>query len=236
MSIQKALTRLPIWWQRRRQLSGIDTLAALAKRRVDFEAVRDEVRRSGTDSLSHFGNGYTREGDLFLQQNPDEFAALCLFLREQNAIRNYVEIGSASGGACLFLYRHLGFEHTLSLDDHGHPRAVEQQKHFGQIKDLKQFIGDSHSMEASQFLRDNLSGKINVAFIDGDHSYEGVSQDIQLVLPFCEKGTTLIFHDTVACEAVEKAWLESVRNKVVRPLGEYIGAEKPLGIAVGAVL
>lgn len=222
--------------RRRSRLRGVDTLRALRKRRPDFDSTRDQICRSGTDSLAHFGNGYTHEGDLFLQQNPDEFAALCLFLKEKTLRHNYVEIGSASGGACLFLYQQIGFDHVLSLDDGQHPRATEQQKHFGKIENFKQFVGDSHSVDAIHFLKHHLNGEIDIAFIDGDHSYQGVSQDIELVLPFCKKGTLLIFHDTIACAAVEKAWLQAVEKKVIHPLAEYISQENPLGIAVGSVL
>lgn len=230
------MRRLPTTLRRRRLLSGIENVAALRARCPEFYAVREQIRHSGTDNLSHFGNGYTHEGDLFLQQNPDEFAALCLFLKTQSLRHNYVEIGSASGGACLFLQRYNNFDHLLSLDDGQHPRATEQPQHFRQIANLKQFVGDSHSPAAKAFLEENLAGKIDIAFIDGDHSYQGVCQDIDLVLPMCKPGTLLIFHDTIACEDVENAWLQSVENGVVKPLAEYIGSSKPLGIAVGAVL
>ncbi|MDQ3820352.1 MAG: class I SAM-dependent methyltransferase [Acidobacteriota bacterium] len=216
-------------------LSHLDSIVSVRGRHSDFTRVRDLIRESGTDSLSHFGNGYTHEGGLLLQQNPDEFAALTLFLRERAPHENYMEIGSASGGACLFLYREVGFTNVLSLDDGMHPRAVAQKEHFGQIRNFKQFLGDSHSEEARRFLSENLKGSLDVAFIDGDHSYEGVWQDIELTLPFCRKGTLVILHDTVACEGVESAWLRCTKEKLLRPLAEFIGGEKPLGIAVGEV-
>ena len=48
-----------------------------------FEELRTRVRESGCDCLRKFANGYTLEGGLALQQNPDEFAALCLFLQRR---------------------------------------------------------------------------------------------------------------------------------------------------------
>jgi predicted O-methyltransferase YrrM len=221
---------------RRIHLNGIDTISALrARHATEFTALRDRIRQLGTDSLSHFGNGYTHEGGLCLQQNPDEFAALCLFLRERAPFTNYMEIGSASGGACLVLSEEVGFTNAYSLDNGEHPRAVEQPKNFSRVPNLEQFIGDSHTEAAAQFLREHLTGPLDVAFIDGDHSYTGVWQDVELTLPFCRTGTLVIFHDTIACDGVERAWLRCVKERRLRPLAEYVGDEKPLGIAVGAV-
>jgi predicted O-methyltransferase YrrM len=159
-----------------------------------------------------------------------------LFLRERGPYPNYLEIGSASGGACLFLYREVGLGKVVSLDDGQHSRAVAQAEHFSQVKDFKQFLGDSHSQEARDFLDTNVSEKFDVAFIDGDHSYEGVWQDIQLSRPFCRPGTLLILHDTIACEGVKRAWFQCAREKLIRPLAEFVGPEKPLGIGVGEVI
>jgi predicted O-methyltransferase YrrM len=236
MSISTNINQARVWFYRRRTLGAIDSISGIKRRHADFEQLRDRIRAAGTDSLSHFGNGYTHEGGLCLQQNPDEFAALTLFLRERGPHKDYMEIGSASGGACLFLSREVGFNSVLSMDNGEHPRAVEQSGHFAQIANFKQFLGDSHSEEARHFLEENFEGKFDVVFIDGDHSYEGLWQDIQLMRPFCRRGTLMILHDTVACEDVRRAWFQSTREKILKPLAEFIGAEKPLGIAVGEVL
>lgn len=236
MSISTSINQARVWFYRRRTLGAIDSIVAIKRRHADFVQVRDRIRASGTDSLSHFGNGYTHEGGLYLQQNPDEFAALTLFLRERGPHKAYMEIGAASGGACLFLSREVGFESVLSLDNGEHPRAVAQAAHFAQVRNFKQFLGDSHSEEARCFLETNVDRKLDVAFIDGDHSYEGVWQDIELTLPFCRKGALIVLHDTIACYGVEKAWLRCGREKRVRPLAEYVGDVKPLGIAVSEVV
>jgi predicted O-methyltransferase YrrM len=222
--------------RRSAELNGMDTVDAIRKRQPEFDQLRDMIRRAGTLSLVHFGNGYTHEGGLKLQQNPDEFAALIVFLRERRPYTNYLEIGTASGGAYLVLSREVGFTNGFSLDDGKHPDAVEKPKNLGQIKNLKQFIGDSHSEEARRFLEANLAGKLDLAFIDGDHSYEGVWQDLELTLQFSRPGTIVVFHDTIACEGVERAWTESIRKRLIRPEAEYIGESKPLGIGVGTVI
>lgn len=201
--------------------------------RPEFAPLRERIGALGTDSLAYFGSGFTHEGGLSLQQNPDEFTALCLFLRERGPWQNYLEIGSASGGTCLTLFREVGFANVLSLDNGQHPRAPEQAKNFALIPGIRCYLGDSHAPAARRFLEENLPGKVDVAFIDGDHSEQGVWQDMELTLPFCRPGALVILHDTVACHGVEKAWLRSTRERLLRPLAEFIGEEYPMGIAIG---
>lgn len=156
-----------------------------------------------------------------------------MFLQENGPYTNYLEIGTASGGACLALYQIVGFKNILSIDDGKHKRAVYQKEHLSQIPNICQFIGDSHSLDAEKFLQKNLGGMIDIAFIDGDHSFNGVWQDVQLVAGFSRPGTIFIFHDTIACKGVEDAWLRCIRKKIVVPLAEYIGKDRPMGIGVG---
>lgn len=222
--------------QRKFYLGKLDTISDVKKRNSEFANLVNRIRNSGTASLTHLRYGYAFEGGLRLQQNPDEFAALCIYLQEHKPYTNYLEIGSASGGSCLFLKREVGFTNIISVDDGNHPDAKYQRESFRQISNFKQFIGDSHSEEAKTFLKNNLNGKLDVAFIDGDHSYWGVWQDVQLTLPFSRPGTLIIFHDTIVCIGVEKAWLKCVREKIIQPLAEYIGEQAPLGIAIGKVI
>jgi predicted O-methyltransferase YrrM len=235
MTLRAKLHRAKVILHLRRSFAK-EGLSDIKRRHSDFEPLRDRIRTAGTDSLSHFGNGYTHEGGLYLQQNPDEFAALTLFLRERGPHANYLEIGSASGGACFFLHKEVGFHSVISLDDGRHPRAESQAAHFARIENFKQFLGDSHSVAARSFLEKNVAARLDVAFIDGDHNYEGVWQDIQLVQPFCRPGSLMILHDTIACEGVNRSWHQCVRKQILNPLAEFIGAEKPLGIAVGEVI
>ncbi len=221
-------------------LKGLDSVEDIQKRNIEFDQIHDVICRSGTDNLKHFGNEYSFEGGLSLQQNPHEFAALICRLKEHKqefgASTNYLEIGSASGGTCLLLSQIVGFANIFSLDDGMHPRATEQKENFSTLENFTQFLGDSHSIQAQQFIAENVKGKLDVVFIDGDHSYNGVKEDFYLVLPFCRPGALVIFHDTVACAGVENVWIESVLNKQLEPLAEYIGTQKPLGIGVGRVI
>ncbi len=198
-------------------------------------AMIQKVREAGTDSLSHFGNGYTHEGGLYLQQNPEEFAQLALLLKDYaHDAMTYLEIGSASGGAAIFLDNECTFARTLSIDDRKHPRASCQDSLWpGRVAERDRFHGDSHSQDAADFL--DRCTRPHVAFIDGDHSYEGVTADIAMVLPRCAPGALIVLHDTVACEGVKRAWEELLASGKARKVAEFIGAERPLGIGVAEV-
>jgi predicted O-methyltransferase YrrM len=189
---------------------------------VTRDALIDRIRSAGTDSLEHFGNGYTHEGGLGLQQNPEELADFLLFMRER-APKTYLEIGSASGGMTYLVRRYLGLDLVASIDDGQHPR-------FGEHPIVEQFVGDSHSAEAREWLKGK---RFDVVFIDGDHSYEGVKQDIELAMT-CAK--LIAVHDTLACPDVARAWGEAVGTGRIRQLALFLGKEKPLGIAVGEVV
>jgi predicted O-methyltransferase YrrM len=202
----------------------------------EYDTLVQDIRRAGTNSLSHFRNGYTKEGGLKLQQNPHELAGLILFLKMRIPINRYLEIGSASGGTGRFLSERVGFDEFTSLDDAQHPDASDQKKNFAGIRNFRQFVGDSHSAQARQFVQDTFEERnIDVAFVDGDHSATGVAQDLDLVLPYCAKGSWIILHDTVACEGVEQAWLGALESERLRPVAEFMGSSVPLGIAIGEV-
>ena len=57
---------------------------------------------------------------------------------------------------------------------------------------------DSHSEISFNRVKKILqSHKIDLLFIDGDHSYEGVKKDYELYSPFVKKGGMIVFHDIV---------------------------------------
>lgn len=210
-----------------------------------FDNLVEEIRDLGTDNLSHFKNGYRKEGGYSLQQNPFEFAALVSFLaRVPVRPKTYLEIGTASGGVLRFIDSLMEFETIALLDDGKHHRAPERPAHVAAVRDrgatILEYIGDSHSDAAIRFLSAVRSTRgWSLAFIDGDHTYDGVSADTRLLLDngFVKPGALVIYHDIIACAGdVGRCWREACDAKRLRPLAEFVGAEVPLGIAVGEVL
>lgn len=60
---------------------------------------------------------------------------------------------------------------------------------------------------------ENYNKKIDILFIDGDHSYEGCKTDWQLYSSYLNKNAVIIFHDTGWAEGVKKVINEYVLNK-----------------------
>jgi predicted O-methyltransferase YrrM len=56
-----------------------------------------------------------------------------------------------------------------------------------------QLIGDSHKIDPRAFVRDH--GKMDLVFIDGDHSREGVRQDTDLARRILAPGGAIAWHD-----------------------------------------
>lgn len=231
-------------------MDNLQTL--MARQSALFGALLEEIRAAGTDNLSFFGNGYTHEGGLSLQQNPHEFAAAVVFLSEQllvgsRAPGSYLEIGSASGGACRFLCQKLRLQRAFVIDDHGHHRWPEQRANFDAMHAnekcfVEEWIGDSHSTAAAAWLAENVKIAPDLSFIDGDHSGPGCWADFDMVYKLLTYATVgpshrlVMFHDTVACEGVKRSWEEACQSGMLTPLAEYIGpGERPLGIGIGRV-
>jgi cephalosporin hydroxylase len=73
---------------------------------------------------------------------------------------------------------------------------------------------DSHSPQTFQLIQETLKGhKLDLLFIDGDHTYYGVKKDFEMYSRLVEKGGLIAFHDVcrtgieTGCE-VYKFWLE----------------------------
>lgn len=56
-----------------------------------------------------------------------------------------------------------------------------------------QLIGDSHQIDPGTFVRDH--GQMDLVFIDGDHSREGVRQDTDLARAILAPGGAIAWHD-----------------------------------------
>ena len=213
-----------------------ESVASIRAAEPEFDALFERVCAAGTDSKWWFGRAYEFEGGLALLQNPEELAALCLLLRRHEPRDTYLEIGSAGGGTARFLHEEVGFGRMLAIDDGRHPRAAEQDENFAAIGGVERHIGDSHAPEAAAFLAEHAPGRsIDIALVDGDHSWSGVRRDIRLVLPHLRPGGLLILHDTRQVRGVRAAWRELGLRRRTRRIAELVGAERPMGIGVALV-
>lgn len=121
--------------------------------------------------------------------------------------RTVLEIGTSTGGT-FFMWSRLATQDALliSIDlpggesDWAYPHWKEPfyKKFASKNQTIELIRGDSHSSEIVGRLKKILGDRqVDVLFIDGDHSYEGVKKDYELYAPFVRTGGVIAFHDIV---------------------------------------
>ena len=117
-----------------------------------------------------------------------------------------VEIGSARGKSASFIGTALkenGSGKLFAIDPHTHTDWNDEnsvdtlQVMRANLKSLKierqvEIIRDTSVNVAARWML-----PIDMIFIDGDHSYEGVKRDWELFTPFVRQFGVVIFHDTI---------------------------------------
>jgi hypothetical protein len=114
-----------------------------------------------------------------------------------------IEIGTAEGGSLARMATHSREVHSFDLLE---PRPAARE-----LPNVTFHTGDSHTLLPELLARLTEAGRnVDFVLVDGDHSAEGVCQDVEDLLASPAIGRTLIVvHDTMN-ESV-RAGLESVR-------------------------
>lgn len=95
--------------------------------------------------------------------------------------------------------------------------------------------GDSHTEQLRSRVEKVLNKELDLLFIDGDHSYEGVKADFEMYSPFVRKGGMVAFHD-IACPredyGVTRYWNEIKGGYNHR---ELINPKAAQGLGIGVL-
>jgi predicted O-methyltransferase YrrM len=163
--------------------------------------------RSGTEQMLDLAYSFDCRGvSIAPFQRRGEIAALMAIV-ERERPSTVLEIGTANGGTLFLLARCASADATLiSVDLEGGPygggyppwrvRLYEAFADAGQRVVLLR--GDSHLPGTRDGVRALLAGRaLDLLFIDGDHSYEGVSRDLGLYGPLVREGGLVALHDIV---------------------------------------
>jgi cephalosporin hydroxylase len=122
-----------------------------------------------------------------------------------------VEIGIKEGGNLKLLSTHLDANGlTVGID----PRQEIPWGMDDALCPVHHIKKDSHLPETVADLKELLGGReIDVLFIDGDHSKEGMLQDFADYSPLVRKGGIIAVHDIYYLEDVTAAWAEVPGSK-----------------------
>lgn len=190
------------------------------------------------------GRGWFRE--IRSWQVPSEFIAMVKWAMEQRPA-NILEIGTAKG-ATLLTWCRVATNKVVSVDlpggihGGGYPSAKQGlYQHFVSDRpgvSLCCIQDDSHAEATRQEVEVFLKGdKLDLLFIDGDHTYAGVKRDFELWSPLVRPGGHVIFHDILPhkdlhdCE-VDKLWSELKQKYTWR---EFVENPEQGWAGIGAV-
>jgi len=129
-----------------------------------------------------------------------KFDELAVFLQRARELRpqRVCEIGTSAAGTLYALTRIAEHDAVLiSVDIEISPQARELRARLARGKQrIVSINGDSHDEQTRARVEQELGGlPIDVLFIDGDHSYEGVRADFDLYSPLVRPGGVIGLHD-----------------------------------------
>ena len=144
-------------------------------------------------------------GSLVPIQRRSEIVPLLQLIRSL-APRRVLEIGTLRGGTFFLLSRAAHPHATLITLDLpfggfgiGYPRWKDPllQACGWPTQTIELIRGDSHDVQTFQRVRAILGRDelLDLLFIDGDHSYEGVKKDFELYSALVRKGGVIVLHD-----------------------------------------
>lgn len=167
-------------------------------------------------------NGHGEIRHIFTHMTLDEKLALYKFARRQAEGSIFVEIGSYLGASSCFLA-------AAAADIRGtEVHCVDTWQNEGMTEGFRdtwdEFKKNTSKYRNIIFPHRGLSAnvarifekKVDLLFIDGDHSYEACRQDVENWLPRLKSGGLLIMHDYGWAEGVKKVVREVVSTEAVK--------------------
>ncbi len=181
--------------------------------RIPLMLLATHALRARIRSVSSIGDaldlayGFSFGGVVFAPwQERSEIGALLNVIAETRP-RTVLEIGTSNGGS-LFLFARVAEPDALlvSVDlphgefGGGYPawRGHLYQSFAAPGQRIRLLRADSHEPRTLDAVRTALEGRqVDVLFIDGDHTYEGVKRDYEMYSSLVREGGLIAFHDIV---------------------------------------
>jgi predicted O-methyltransferase YrrM len=148
-------------------------------------------------------------------QIPEELADFIIELKRheksKGPIKRMLEVGFAAGITNTILNKFFNFAEIVAIDTFNGPAYGPVLWSNLRFKNLTLVCGNSGSERAIGTA--NSLGPYDLIFIDGDHTYEGVSRDMASFAPMLADNGILAFHDIAAeWTGVPKAWREFAQS------------------------
>jgi predicted O-methyltransferase YrrM len=143
--------------------------------------------------------GYGWYTSLHHLQKKDEFVGMINIARKINP-KVTLEIGTFKGSTLLG-WSQITRDKVVSIDlPEGYsPKKEKFYKSFSRLSNKPEILplrSNSQSPETLQKVREFIgNAPIDILFIDGDHTYNGVKRDYELWSPLVRKGGVIFFHD-----------------------------------------
>lgn len=149
----------------------------------------------------HYGKGFGWK----VWQYPNQFSEYLLFLaRNARHINSYIEIGCRHGGTFALTTCYLSrfndkFTTAVAVDLNENPPLIRQMQKYLPVDFIQ---GNSQSKEFKEWVS---ARRFDLAFIDGDHTFQGVFNDFNIMK---DKSRFMIFHDinSAACPGTTAFW------------------------------
>lgn len=163
--------------------------------------------------------------EIGMSQYREEIVEFITFLIDKD-IKNFLEIGTFKGGTFYMLSQiATGMKITIDSCSNIQEDGCEYIHDYDLTKNVVKSLdgifvdGDSHSHLTVDKVKDILGDqKLDLLFIDGDHTYEGVKTDYILYSELVKEGGYIAFHDiknnVLNCK-VHDLWNElKIENKI----------------------
>lgn len=129
-----------------------------------------------------------------------------------------VEIGSYIGASSLMIAKGLKKDSVLYCIDTWHNDAMTE----GNWDTYKEFMDNTKSVKervkaikaSSSEAGNNFTEQIDFLFVDGNHEYEGVKEDIDIWFPKLKSNGIIVMHDISWAEGVIRVMEEDIKPEV----------------------
>jgi cephalosporin hydroxylase len=169
---------------------GLDELLFMVDARRRHAGLADFQKLRSTKEYFDFSAGF-----FGVHQIETEIRSLLDWVAPM-APRRVCEIGMAMGGTTFLLGQALpSVEHLVGVDLL--VRHKQRLRYFSRPRQRLTFLeGSSYAPEMVERMRAELGGQeLDLLFIDGDHTFDGVAKDFAFYRRFVRAGGVIVFHD-----------------------------------------